>query len=259
MKTFKHIKTGEIATYKDGILKSSGFTIELGVEPSNKFWQEIIEKPKNYEILSFKRKSNGTITTKRANGLFLNIKQEGDGAYPEERDLDIWDIHSVKRLSDGEIFTVGDKINQEVQLCSNSIIESFNFDVKGNNIIAWVHNTKPEFKVGLQLATIQKVKQPLFKTEDGVDIFEGDNYYRIISNWKTQQENAIGLGEHIYKSDNIERFSTKKAADEYIFNNKPCLSLNDISNIYATAKQRKGNCNYNKQAEKLYQLVKSKI
>ena len=48
MKTFKHIKTGEIATYKDGILKSSGFTIELGVEPSSEFWEEVVKK--DYEI-----------------------------------------------------------------------------------------------------------------------------------------------------------------------------------------------------------------
>ena len=50
MKKFKHRKTGEIATYKDGILKSSGFAIEIGVEPSKEFWELIVEK--DYEILS---------------------------------------------------------------------------------------------------------------------------------------------------------------------------------------------------------------
>ena len=44
-KKFKHKKTGEIATYQDGVLKSSGFCVEIGVEPSSKFWEEIIEKP----------------------------------------------------------------------------------------------------------------------------------------------------------------------------------------------------------------------
>jgi len=43
MKKFKHLKTGEIAIYQDGVLKSSGFCVEIGVEPSSEFWEEIIE------------------------------------------------------------------------------------------------------------------------------------------------------------------------------------------------------------------------
>jgi hypothetical protein len=43
MKTFKHKKTGEIATYKDNVLTSSGFSVEIGVEPSSEFWEEIVE------------------------------------------------------------------------------------------------------------------------------------------------------------------------------------------------------------------------
>lgn len=42
-KKFKHRTTGEIATYKDGVLKSSGFCVEIGVEPSKEFWEEIQE------------------------------------------------------------------------------------------------------------------------------------------------------------------------------------------------------------------------
>lgn len=79
--------------------------------------------------------------------------------------------------------------------------------------------------------TFCKVKQLLFTTEDGVDIFEGDKYFRIVSNFEIQQENAIKLGEHIYKSQNIIRFSTKEAAEEYILMNKPCLSINDVLTI----------------------------
>lgn len=41
MKIFKHKKSGEIATYKDGVLKSSNFCVEIGVEPSNEYWEEI--------------------------------------------------------------------------------------------------------------------------------------------------------------------------------------------------------------------------
>ena len=41
MKTFKNKKTGEIATYKDGVLKSNGFCVEIGVDPSTAIWEEM--------------------------------------------------------------------------------------------------------------------------------------------------------------------------------------------------------------------------
>lgn len=55
---YKHKKTGEIATYKDGVLKSSRFCVEIGVEPSSEFWEEVKEiypigtKVKNLETQS---------------------------------------------------------------------------------------------------------------------------------------------------------------------------------------------------------------
>ena len=61
-KKFKHKKTGEIATYQDGVLKSSGFCVEIGVEPSKEFWEEVVEK--DYEILSFKNILTGIILKK---------------------------------------------------------------------------------------------------------------------------------------------------------------------------------------------------
>jgi hypothetical protein len=47
MKIFKHKKSGEIAIYKDGVLKSSNFCVEIGVEPSNEYWEEIISSSKS--------------------------------------------------------------------------------------------------------------------------------------------------------------------------------------------------------------------
>jgi len=106
MKTFKHKKTGEIATYKDGVLKSSGFCVEIGTEPSSEFWEEVIEK--NYEIL----KISGY--TLRDNGKYSHHKSQSKiGVITAEKllssDRYSYYIKTVKRLSDGEIFTVGDK------------------------------------------------------------------------------------------------------------------------------------------------------
>jgi hypothetical protein len=41
MKTFKHKVTGEIAYYKDGVVKQGNCSIEIGREPSSEFWDEI--------------------------------------------------------------------------------------------------------------------------------------------------------------------------------------------------------------------------
>lgn len=41
-RVFKHRKTGEIAYYKDGILKSGNCCIEIGVEPSRDVWAEAL-------------------------------------------------------------------------------------------------------------------------------------------------------------------------------------------------------------------------
>ena len=45
-KVYKHKNTGEIITYKDGIIKSGNCSIETGVEPSSEFWTEL-----TYEIV----------------------------------------------------------------------------------------------------------------------------------------------------------------------------------------------------------------
>ena len=58
------------------------------------FWEEVVEK--DYEILSYIKKGSTTCTTTKRRG--------------GERHDEYWNIHAVKRLSDGEIFTVGDNV-----------------------------------------------------------------------------------------------------------------------------------------------------
>jgi hypothetical protein len=206
------------------------------IENNPEFWQEIVEK--EYEILSYYAK---------------NISGKGDHYvdpdyiwYETSKGSDKWSrkghmtvpyrtyeitnhnnygIHSVKRLSDGEVFTVGDKINQKEQNCKNSLIESFNFNNKGD-ILVWVHNNKPEFKVGLELSKITKSKQPLFTTEDGVEIFEGDEYCTVTEQFSIFDFKAGK--KHIQSYPNSKLFSTRKKAEEYVLMNKPCLSINEI-------------------------------
>ena len=41
-KVFKHRKSGELAYYKDGVFKQNGCSVEIGVEPSSEFWNEVL-------------------------------------------------------------------------------------------------------------------------------------------------------------------------------------------------------------------------
>ena len=41
-KVFKHRKSGELAYYKDGIIKVGNCSVEIGVEPSSEFWNQIL-------------------------------------------------------------------------------------------------------------------------------------------------------------------------------------------------------------------------
>jgi hypothetical protein len=128
-------------------------------------------------------------------------------------------IHSIKRLSDGEIFTIGDKITGKSKYnCTINIIE---LNPNCNQIM---FNRLDE---GIDLVNAKHYKQPLFKTEDGVDIFEGMSFYYVCE--ELELYNTICCyDEDIKLYNNSKFFSTKEKAEEYIIMNKKVLSLNDI-------------------------------
>lgn len=116
------------------------------------FWEEIVEK--DYEILSYIGKSTKNVLSAKLDPFVNNKLIEW-----EDKNLD---IHSVKRLSDGEIFTVGDKTDV-------GIIESIQFDdlkelgIKVSDLCGdWIY-----YSIGI----IEK-KQPLFTTEQRSEIEE---------------------------------------------------------------------------------------
>jgi len=76
------------------------------------------------------------------------------------------------------------------------------------------------------LVSISLIQDVLSKVE-GVDIFAGD-FYTIVTNDLFESRTLVAMGNEI---NNIKRFSTKKAAENYIKMNKPCLSLNDVLSI----------------------------
>lgn len=99
---------------------------------------------------------------------------------------------------------------------------------------------------------VEKIKQPLFTTEDGVDIFEGDSYYSYNLELDISSKFDSACLKISGKNTDNKYFSTKEKAEEYILMNKPCLSLNDVLKLSIDTE-------YSYTFQKLKELVKSKI
>jgi hypothetical protein len=219
----KRISDGEIFTVGDLIKTPSlactritGFNTDY----SNEYFIEIptgftrllnLEKviERDYEILSYLKKgSTKCITTKKRGG---------------EKHEEFWSIHSVKRLSDGEVFTVGDKVKvTEYGSIKNvdgfTIRNGISFLKEG----AWIFYDK-----GMtHLDGVKKAKQPIFLTHDGKDIFNGDTI------WYVNKENfyydyIIPHSEVKFYSDLNAYFLTREEAEDYIKRNKVLFTTED--------------------------------
>ena len=202
MRKFKHKITGDIAITK---VNNSSFYIYDGldihariVENSND-WEEIIEK--DYEILS-------------------------GGIHLPSGSTEIW---SIKRLSDGIEFKIGDKLDfsdDDDDKCYKSITEislnSIGKDGMGKRTVPWLQCGK-DYGTCLEYARL--VKEPILTTEDGYEMFEGDCVYFI-----TPLMNTVFVKQNITKdfSDTCIYFKTKENVEKYIYENKPEFSRKQI-------------------------------
>lgn len=126
-------------------------------------------------------------------------------------------IKAVRRVSDGEIFVVGE------------------YDAAGLKIFAFViDNGKmcvqryPDRSNGiLDLSLIKKARTPLFTTTDLKPIYEGDRYRVLFDDGSSYSEVATKKPVNIH----YKTFSNKDAENEYITLNKPCLSVSDVTKI----------------------------
>lgn len=239
------------------------------VKKYSEFWEEVIEK--DYEILSFKQ--NSGITDLWTNfGLEPNCWCRNVNNFPVTKGYtleqilnnSLYYIHSVKRLSDGEIFTIGDKYEVMNPIKETRTIASFH--LSDNTLV--IH--PEEFGYSL-LNDISFLKKPLFTTEDGVDIFEnkdGEIKYWTLYNensqckaniWKISDapiivKNLIPHRTEVLKRIGLLRFSTKEAAEEYRLMNKPCLSIEEVMSVaYNPVESRTSS------SRKLKEIVKSKL
>ncbi len=193
-----------------------------------------INKPKDkpeWEIMSYRWEKR--IYTKNFIGEYVN----GGISLPVHKLIlhpeNFKEIHSVKRLSDNEVFSIGDKVIHKDGTYRSKILKLLiPASIKG---LMWF-----EFEEGQDfckdLANFNKYypekeeKKVLFTTEDGVQIKEGDNYWTVspinllIAPYKTTPV-------HFWHHWSDHTFSTKEKAEEYVLLNKPCMSVNDLKLI----------------------------
>jgi len=194
------------------------------------FWQEVVEK--DYEIVSLK------------NNTFSMTFVTDFSKFTPERALfyeKYLTIYSVKRLSDGEIFTVGDNTKYG---CIDT------FYIKNNYLMV----TTILESIGRYLKDIILLKKPLFTTEDGVDIYNGTNFWNVsifyILNEFQVTNDIYPLG---FIKDGSKQFSIKEKAEEYILMNKPCISLKEVLDNYNTKPGYNTPCNLDNELIKLIQ------
>jgi hypothetical protein len=224
-------------SYRTFIIKDEDYFQLKNPKEYPEFWEEVIEK--DYKILSFK--NNHAIVYIQKDGKYScsmpNTLSIGHCTSEEMLKLnDNYQIHSIKRLSDGEIFTIDDIIIYNEVFPTKLKIKSF--QIFNNELLVHKDYTMNTNK----LSEIKHIKQPLFKTEDGVEIFEGNEVFYVfndltpVSNEGYKYKWTVYPAGKQYINNNVGNnyykiFSTKKAAEEYISMNKPCLSYNDILKI----------------------------
>jgi hypothetical protein len=192
------------------------------------FWQKLEEL--DYEILGFFNKMNKRVYHfDKASKSFCSI----DGFHNNvnyEYCLKYYVITSVKRLSDGEVFTIGDTI---ANMCDSKQKISELYVNKNDGKMCVYTSTTCRFTI----KSIKKVKTPLFTTEGGVEIFEGNEYWYVVTfqhnighEWKPLNHVADwnGNAELMKPPLGGKQFSTKEEAEKWVLFNKPCLSINEI-------------------------------
>jgi hypothetical protein len=175
-------------------------------------WEKRNAPKPEYEITAVRYKPTGAVYTQN--------QHVPDVAYCLSRP-DIYEAYTVKRLSDGEEFSIGDRL--EMQIDDYPCIDAFFLNHKGNPL--WI-STSAQMGYGMALSVAKKpeVKKPLFTTEDGVDIFEGDTYWAV----QKGTYDMLDVRWSLQQQDKWWLFSTEKAARNFVVCNKPCLSFNDV-------------------------------
>jgi len=177
--------------------------------------KEFIEskQPKpEWEILVL---NSGLLMYERSKNVFINGGHHVTIEWALDNDFY---IYSVKRLSDNEVFTIGNKFTGNAGC--DLTIKSFEIDVSDIKVWSVEYGYWP-------LRSIKK-RVPLFKTEDGVYIYEDMKYWCVAGVWRTPSVHVCDKDTMKHPREGFKYFSTKEKAEEWIIENRPTLSFADI-------------------------------
>ena len=236
MRKFKLIKEfplspakGTIATFKTMQEEIEGI-YDMGAIPNliltdctqfPEFWEEV--KEQEFEILEFTAQVTGLKHVLREDG-----KYNPNGLSKEtllEHSVLPLQITKVERLSDNEDFSIGDKVTYNYKAnYAPWIIDNFLLRSDGKILARSKSNSICEI-----VSEIKKATDPLFVTEDNVEIFEGDTPFL----WKVTDDFDI-VYDHYEITEGYKffikgrTFSTREAAKKWIDENKPIYSKKEI-------------------------------
>lgn len=192
---------------------------------------------KDYEILSFTNRDIKSKVSKhplyvlKEDGLYHYVKETS--GYPPSKstekdnlnDVGIA-IYSIRRLSDGEVFTVGNRVRHEVKGFDNKHLRYNNWTINEFRLIDGKIRCYSGTGFNININDLEHRKQPFFITEDGKKIFEGDSY-SFIEPYTFYAQASIAPDKNDWKH-NTMRFSTREKAEKWIEDNKPKYSKNNV-------------------------------
>lgn len=205
-------------------------TVE-NVDNYTQHWREMFEE---FEVQSFSYKKWESLAKIKDDGLYYTKSGSfwtynsliGCGISVKSGHIK---IHSIKRLSDGEVFTIGDSVMRYGKIAE---IRTIKLDKNWAGGAVINEGLKPY--LGECIETLSKVDNPILKTEEGVEIFEGDELWwlRVIEDDNEIEEifsyGKYGWNGEISINGTYKWFSNEYSAKEYIIMNKPLLSVMDV-------------------------------
>ena len=206
---------------KEGyVLHEEGWCVPKTHFQDHKFW----EKVGDYEITHFIE--GNTIVELRSDGYYHYPEvRKNISTLTKESALEgnYWKIHSVRRFSDGEVFTIGDRVKYEGSCTYDSFIIDEIIVRRDDKVIL----RNKEHTICELLNTVERVKK-LFTTEDGMDIYEGDVCYSVVAWCPFKHRFTKTSHPSMIASDKKKYFSTEEKTWEWIKENKPKYSKKDI-------------------------------
>lgn len=216
--------------------------------------EEFIKRnpPQQNKVVEDKEKDWGIISFKDSLG---NLMTFIDGKYRNELNsiglgnmltMCNYPIHSALRKSDNTTFTV----DEEIEYCADGEwsklwtgkIHSIGISQMDKNELSFeIYNSSNEYEATKYICNLRKKsetkitsnnsasctnteeKKPLFTTEEGFEVTDGEQTLLYVSQFKIRERKAKNM-VHI---DN-KRFCRRDAAEQYILENKPCISFNEI-------------------------------